>query len=238
MNKYIKLITIISILLFIGIIAITLVNSNNQKYTLEEIDAFINKRVPNNVYYKKEMFDSKNNLSLTTEIYVKDEKTYVGIKDTEFATYEEYLCDYKNNTEIRVDHRNTMVELSFISNGYYIRNPLFHELQSYGIFFYKKYKYLGTEVLDGKEYIKILLYDRYDRMYMYINSEDRRISKIEFYSRYDESGKKHFKFIFGGKVKFTYSYDTVTDEEIPDIEANDYPDYTSIDYINIEENNR
>lgn len=208
---------------------------NKPEYTLEEMDAYINKSIPNNVYYKRELFNSKNNLDIITEIYVKDEKTYVHIKDFKRSTDEEFLCDYKNNTEIKINHTEELFEINFANNKYYSRHPLYYEIRAHKMFFDNKYKYLGTQTLGGKEYIKILLYSRYNRLYMYINQEDRRISKVEIYSKYDENDVKQHKYILNWKNIFSYSYDTVTDEDIPEFDINNYPNYNLIDFINPEE---
>ncbi len=237
MKKTKLLIVILAIIVVTISLAILVLRVlSKPEYTLEEMDAYINKSIPNNVYYKRELFNSKNNLDYITEIYVKDEKTYVHIKDFKRSTDEEFLCDYKNNTEIRVDHNEKIFVMYLANNnGYFLKNPLYYEIRAYKMFFYNKYKYLGVQALDGKEHMKILLYSRYNRLYMYINQEDRRISKVEVYSRYDENDVKQHKYILNCTDIFSYSYDTVTDEDIPEFDINNYPNYNLIDFINPEE---
>lgn len=229
-----KLLIIISVIIVVIISIIYLLTRtlNKLESSLEEIDAYINKSVPNNIYCKKESFDSNNNLFYITEIYVKDEKTYVRRKDLKNSIAEEFWCDYKNNIETGLNHSEDIIKIQFADTGSFLKNPLFDEILDYKGLFYNEFKYI--KVLNEKDYTKVLFYYRNDKTCMYINHKDRRIAKVKVYSKYDENDVKQHKYTLNCTDIFSYSYNTVTDEDIPEFDINNYPNYNLIDCTNME----
>ncbi len=90
---------------------------------------------------------------------------------------------------------------------------------------YKKYKYIGKETIEGKECIKIEFTDinKLYKEYYYIDVSNRVVTKKEYYSNYGDG------FELDTIYNYTYSYNTVTEEDIPKFDINNYPDYQYVD---------
>lgn len=233
------IIFIIAIIVIAIAIFISLKVFNRPEYTLQEIQNLINKEIPENVFLKVESYDSNNNGILTSEIYVKGDRTYshqIHIENGEKTIDEERLFNYANNSEIRIDHHYTSISLYPIDDEYNI-NPFLSTTKTCENFLYTtdKYKYLGTENLNGKECIKIVDSSKNSNLYIYISKEDNRIIRIESYqdskvSKLEESDVNDGKFPLAFTIECTYSYNTVTDDDIPEFNINNYPDYTYDEY--------
>lgn len=90
---------------------------------------------------------------------------------------------------------------------------------------YKKYKYIGKENIEGKEYIKCSLTsdNNLERTCYYIDIQDKTIAKIEYYTNYEN------EFELQSTTNYTYSYNTVTDEDVAKFDVNQYSDYKYIE---------
>lgn len=89
----------------------------------------------------------------------------------------------------------------------------------------KDCKYIGKEEIDGKKYIIYSLeYERgmYKDIY-YIDAENSVISKIEKY----ENSNSELKLT--SLTNYTYSYNTVTDDDINKFNVNNYAGYQYLD---------
>lgn len=90
---------------------------------------------------------------------------------------------------------------------------------------YKKYKYIGKVNVEGKEYTKIsfISTNNIDKEYYYIDILNRVVSKKEYYSNYGNG------FELKAIYNYTYSYNTVVDEDIKKFDLNNYSDYKYIE---------
>ena len=84
-----------------------------------------------------------------------------------------------------------------------------------------KYKYIGKEKIDGKEYIKFSMeHKNYGSKYIYyVDFQDRKVSKMEDY-RNTIDGQELISI-----TSYTYYYNTVTDEYIAKFNINNYSEY-------------
>lgn len=65
-----------------------------------------------------------------------------------------------------------------------------------------------------------------DKEYYYIDISNRVVLKKEYYSYYGNG------FELQSIYNYTYSYNTVTDEDIPVFDINNYLDYEYMEYTN------
>lgn len=245
MKKVKALITIFTIIIIAIIFFILIKDFNKPEYTLKEIQELMSEEIPDNVYFKGENFDANGDSSLIAEVYVNGDNTYsheILIEDGKKTLDTERLYNTKENFEINIQHHYNSISLDPIDNEYN-KNPFLRYMQMSKnlLHTHDKYKYFGTENLEGKECIKISLSNKNSETYFYINKEDNRMIKIESYqdtkvSNLEESNINNGKFPLAFTIQFTYSYGTVTNEDIPNININDYPDYNFTDNINIEGN--
>lgn len=88
-----------------------------------------------------------------------------------------------------------------------------------------KYKYIGKEKNDGKKYIKFSIEyekDIYKEIY-YLDIENGTISKTECYGKNDNG------LVLTSTINYTYSYNTVTDEDVAKFNVNNYSEYQYIE---------
>ena len=87
------------------------------------------------------------------------------------------------------------------------------------------YEYCGKVKVDGKECIKVSLLNKnatdiIEKDYYYINLEDNNVLKDETYIGTDKDNlEKEYE------SNYTYSFDTVTDEDMLHFDKADFPDY-------------
>lgn len=222
--KKIKLL-IILILFLILILGIRTYLSS--KYSLDEIADAINKseNIPNNIHItvKTNYINGKAN---NYEIYVKDDIIYTyqeEIENEETFNKTEELWNFKDKNIITIEHSDKIIYNKKIDgNGKY--NPLTEILigisKDIKATPTRLYKYYGIKKKDSKEYIKFSLEteENFYKMYYYIDSENWNVSEIECYKDYE----------LEYKTIFTYAYDTVTEEDIPEFDINNYLDYQLI----------
>lgn len=84
-----------------------------------------------------------------------------------------------------------------------------------------KYKYIGKEILEGKKYIKFSLEDSTNKEIYFIDVENRVVSKIEYYYGNNE---------LYSTLYYTYSYNTVRDEDIAKFDISNYSEY-EVEYM-------
>ena len=87
-----------------------------------------------------------------------------------------------------------------------------------------EYEFLGREDINGKKCLKIrfLINDEETREdYYYIDLEDNNIIKQEIYTQGYSSNELEKT----TELTYTYSYDTLTDNDVKKFDIDDYPDY-------------
>lgn len=219
-------ILIIFILFLILILSIKFYS--NSKYSLNEIANAINKseKIPNNINIKikTNYIDGKTNIY---EIYAKDNMIYTyqeDIENKETINKTDELWNFIDKSIITIDNDNKIIYSKKIEgNGK--NNPLTEILigisKDIKATPSKLYKYYGIKKKDSKELLKFSLEteETFYKMYYYIDTENWNISEIEGY----KNSELEYNTIF------SYSYNTVMDEDILKFDINDYTDYQYIE---------
>lgn len=219
MKRYKKILVIFLVLLIIILIAII---KHHMEYSLDEIAAFVDKsdNIPNNIYIKEETIHEDE--TEIYEIFAKDNKIHTRYITNGVCDYDR-IWNFETKQDIFIWHNTKSISFNQIE-GSGKSNPLTE------VFFYfswgfksstDKYKYLGKEEIEGKEYIKFsLTNEEYsNEEYYYIDVEDGTVVKKEVYV-----GENIYLYTY------TYSYNTVTDEDILEFDINNYPDYKLNEY--------
>lgn len=230
------------IFFLILIVIVTFIVKFYFEYSLEEIADLVDKsdEIQNNIYIREEIVDELWTLCEKSihEIFAKDdyiyERTVYLDSNGNITSTAENIIDFKDKNKINIynNDSNKMILRHSIEGEGKI-NPVTENLIGFSRTFRSTqddYKYLGKEELDGKECIKFSLTNEkiHNKTIYYIDIKDRAIAKIESYS------------ITGDVINlsstsvFTYSYGTVTDEDILDYDINNYQDY---EYIDMDLNN-
>lgn len=219
MKKYKKILVIFLVLLIIILIAII---KQHMEFSLDEIAAFVDKsdNIPNNIYIKDEMVHEDE--TEIYEIFAKDNKIHTRYITNGVCSYDR-IWNFETKQDIFIGHNTKSISIHQIE-GRGKDNPLTQELFSFSRWFklsIDKYKYLGKEEIEGKEYIKFSLTNKEysNKEYYYIDIEDKTVSKKEWYT-----GENVYK------STYTYSYNTVTDKDILEFDINNYPDYKLSEY--------
>lgn len=219
MKKNVKILFIVAIVVIIVVIAVKYyTNYMKEIYSAEEVISLLDNNITNNMYLKKESVDEKNSKKSTIEMYLKDNKIYTR----ELDGNRECLYDYENKKEIQIEHENKKISYFPIDES---NNPL-TELLNYNINIIKdtngNLENKGIEKKDGKEYTKILLNTKDTQMYFYIDKTQRLIDRIEYYNKIGN------EYEYCGSDIFTYSYNTVTDDNILKFNIDNYTEYEII----------
>lgn len=218
MKKYVKILGVIIIIA--AICAIILYLKNKPKYTLEELASFINNDIGNNMYMKIEVTLEDTGGKEIDEYYMKDNNLYRHSYKDDIVQLEDALYNYSNSQEISIDYTSKTISVTKKDT---LENPIKETIQSQIDEIESsadKYEYLGTEEIDGKEYIVFSLEDKaeFSKTYYYLDYQNGCIDKIEYYSTYND------KLMF--TYEYTYSYDTVTDDDILTFDISDYDGFT------------
>lgn len=210
------------VVLFLLIIAISVfIVKSYFEYSLLEMSALIDKsnEIPNNIYIREETIDEDlgTDEKEIYEIYVKDDIIYT--KYIQSTTQQEIIYNYKDKSQITIycsEETKNIYKSSINGNGK--RNPLTEILIGFSRDLKStqdKYKYHGKEKFEGKECIKFsLTNDDLQKVY-YIDIKDNTVVCVKYYRK-----------IFGNRTTtYTYSYGTVTDDDILNFDISNYPNY-------------
>lgn len=225
MKKSTKLILIILvIIILISLVFLIVKFLSKPEYTLKDITSLIKApQFTDNMYVKIESIstnhpNNSNSGVILEEFYILGNKQYLTTKSNDNLTQAE-LIDYDSKTEIQIDY--TYKKINYF-NVLKSDNPIMQNITS-SITSYigilntaKNYKYLGKETLNNIEYIKFSINNE---LTYYINSQTNYIDKIEAYE-----GEN-----LVWTLNYTYSYNTVTEDNILKFDINNYPDYEYID---------
>lgn len=234
MKKYLKVIILVAIMILLAVVGI--IFYLNSKYTIEEAISLINPQISNNMYLKEEsVYEDSEEKGYTTENYIKDNKLYICRKYiSNEETIEEYLFDFENKKQYNIFHYSREIY------SYKLENASTQSIILSSLDFYKNlieegkdsYEYYGKYNIDGKEYLKISVNIEENRfldineklkMYFFIDEQEKHISKIEYYT----IGEGESKLV--NSVLFTYSYNTVVDDNILKFDINNYSDYNYVE---------
>lgn len=178
-----------------------------------------NRDIPNNIYIKIEISSTDpkwdNHIE---EIYKKDSKIYTTESTNSNTNISETLWDLENKSEVVVDNQLKQMYTKSIEGEETI-NPVSSVIFDVATTLkntIKKYKYCGIE----NNILKISLSDDYGLTYYYIDMQNKELIKIEDGTNFDN------KFELQNTTTYTYSYNTVTDEDVLKFDSNNYQDYT------------
>lgn len=224
-------ISIICIAIIIVVIILASYIYPQIKYSYENVNQLLNsEKESTNIHLtSKSNNDGENTV---TDVYMKDNFYYIISKnDTSSEIISESFYNPDTTELIFVQNREPKSVITFLGtsqedmfNNYFSNERHLSENCNA-----ETYKYRGKEKVDGKQCIKIAFINNLETIYEYINLEDNRIIKEEIYSM--NTSNELEKSI---DITYTYSYDTVTDEEIKVFDKNNYLDY-QFDDINVNE---
>lgn len=192
-------------------------------YTLSEVEELLN--YPQNVSNMHITITGNiDNESTYTEIFMKDNFYYVIYKDTSSSKIShESFYNPETLEQIDVDLEQkgiletpdtSLEDLYFFTFNEDFVNSKINATE---------YKYLGKEDVNGKKCIKVRFTIENNGImedYYYIDLDNNNIIKHETYSQ-NYSGK----FEKNTELIYTYTYDTLTDNDVKRFDIDDYPDY-------------
>lgn len=203
-------------------------------YTLDKVSSMLNSAtIPENVYIH--LYSYTTDYTSYSDIYVKDNIEYYYYKS---ESNNSNIDDY-NTDGIGIYDRTKTINISNIdktilvfNNTYNVsvletlsKNSFFTAVEQHGLYEHRGiYKYCRKETINGKKCIKVSMTDNYDNKvsvdYYYIDLETNLILKQEAYS-----GNNINELKLGRIDTYEYYFNSVTDNDIPKFDINDYPDY-------------
>lgn len=219
--KKLKLL-IILIVIIILIVAVRFFST--PEYSFDDIVNLLDKsdKATDNMSIKVEDVHV-NGTKYTEEIYAKDDIIYVhneDIENMEITNKTDEIWNYDDKS-INTIYYSTKTIASGKIEGNGKSNPVTNIL----IGFSRKlkstpkrlYKYYGITENDGKKFLKFSIEseDSTSKLYFYINLEDENVLKTEIYRNNEHEST----------TTITYSYGTVTDDDIFKFDINNYADY-------------
>lgn len=216
MKKSIKIIVLVIIVIaIVGIISVA--TYRNSKYSIESIISIIepeDNKLPDNLYIKAEDYDKDNQLVSISETYIKNNVVYIKTEHSESIYDIENKKTIDINNELKDIHCNVLdYDIPYLNSYSFCQSVKTSAKDN-------KYKYLGTEKIDNREYLKFAIFDKNSEDYFYIDLDQKKLVKIE---SFDENKNK----ISTGVI--TYEEGVVKDEDILKFDINNYPDYRFTD---------
>lgn len=170
--------------------------------------------IPNNIYVKEEMIN-KANTTTTTETYKKDNIIYQHVKNDDIPETQDIIWNYETKKIIEIESLFKNIHTSDLLDD---TTPLDDIFISFNL---EDYKYLGQENINGKNCYKFSLSRSLNNLtYFYVGTDDNLLYQMEEGQYFED------KFNLYYKHTYSYSFDTVTDEDILKFDENNYPDYT------------
>lgn len=202
-------------LLVIFIIIAVIYTYQQKSYSLEKVIDLVNSNnvLPENIHIEKITYENEAEIA-NFNVYVKDNWIYSIQNDnsaeslTNILTNEEILIIHSDKKIF--SHKNDTVKSSLIPLINHNKNSI--------------YKFCGREEIDEKDCIKISLTTKYEDKieieHYYIELENNYIIKHESLEgrNIDEIKNKYTE-------TYTYSFNTVTDDNILEFNKDNYPDY-------------
>ena len=219
-----KLKTAIIIVIFIIIlIAIIFFIYEKLDYTLSEVEELLSS--PKNVSNMSVIIDnSTNDESTYTEIFMKNNFYYVIYKansSSEILQESFYNPETMEMTDVDLEQKGILItpstsleNLPFLTSIEDFTNSKTNAIE---------YKYLGKENTNGKKCLKVRFTRDDDGIiedYYYIDLEDNNIIKHEtYYQNYSGEFEKT------SEITYSYTYDSLSDNDVKKFDIDDYPDY-------------
>ena len=225
-KKIIICLVILAVLIIIGFLVY-----RNSNYCVDKIKEILNSgKTSTNMHVSIEQTNLNDGKKYYLDLYRKDNLFYIIGKNDESEVEQEILYNEKDEKTLTILHeQKEIINSNQIENN--ISTYIFDSGKSNFLMLLDntkgiKYKYHGKENVNGKECLKVSLIDekneeKKSQNYYYIDLENNNnVIKYEYYEgeSINELNKKH-------EELYTYSYDTVTDDDILQFDINNYPDY-------------
>lgn len=215
MKKILKILLLLVIAILLVFVGIKLFSK--PEYSREDIISLMDKLEYNNLYLKIERNYVEGNNTATMEIYKKDNLEH-KIEKTSTLNQESWF-DFEKYISKDIDHTHKAFNVYYSSTSEYMSSMQTQIDNIFGLVedTTMKYKYYGKELLDEKEVIKFSLSNNSNQseQIYYLDVQTNTIIEIDYYDNNELVLKE----------KYTYSYNTVTDEDVKEFNNADYPEY-------------
>lgn len=215
-------ITIIIIIFLIGILILSIFLYNKSKYSLENVTNMLNSAKEALNIHITTNYSGKEERTCT-DTFLKDNVYYVITKDASSTEpIQEHFYNSEDSNLISVNYKDkTITTISNISSNnlpFLATTNFFLESSKNS-----EFKYLGKEKVDNKECLKVCLtYNSETKTYYYIDLKNNCIIREESFNLNNSGEWEKIS-----EVTYTYSYNSVTDNDIIKFDAINYPNYTS-----------
>lgn len=228
-----KKILLLVLILIIAIFILNFIILPKYIYSLDKVSSMLNSAtLPKNIHIH-ETYQAIDSTTNYMDIFIKDDIEYSYQKSTSNNPSVDdidmlSICDKDkvitifNKEKIINVHKNENNPSDF--QNPYIDN-FFILVEMHGLYEYRGiYKYCGKEKINGKKCIKVSMTDNLENEtnvnYYYIDLETNLILKVESYSGNNENELKLYS-----TASYEYYFNSVTDDDIPKFDINNYPDY-------------
>lgn len=234
MGKKKSMIVLIFVIIIVAIIAGVIIYKNST-YSLEKVKSLLNsgKETENMKITEEVSSENGNYENQTYEQYIKDNYIYSITKNSDSEVIGKVLYNKENSELITILDNQKQITVNNNNLDENNKNTKVLKDESFMTLINSNagadYEYCGKEEINGKECIKVSLLnknvvEKVEKEYYYIDLEDNHIIKNEIYEGTDENNLKKTD-----EITYTYSYDTVKDEDILKFDRADYPDYEYFD---------
>ena len=235
MGKKKSMIVLIFVIIIIVAIIAGVIIYKNYTYSLEKVKSLLNsgKETENMKITEEVSSENGNYENQTYEQYIKDNYIYSITKNSDSEVIGKVLYNKENSELITILDNQKQITVNNNNLDENNKNTKVLKDESFMTLINSNagadYEYCGKEEINGKECIKVSLLnknvvEKVEKEYYYIDLEDNHIIKNEIYEGTDENNLKKTD-----EVTYTYSYDTVKDEDILKFDRADYPDYEYFD---------
>ena len=233
-KKKSMIVLIFVIIIIVAIIAVATIYKNST-YSLEKVKSLLNsgKETENMKITEEVSSENGNYENQTYEQYIKDNYIYSITKNSDSEVIGKVLYNKENSELITILDNQKQITVNNNNLDENNKNTKVLKDESFMTLINSNagadYEYCGKEEINGKECIKVSLLnknvvEKVEKEYYYIDLEDNHIIKNEIYEGTDENNLKKTD-----EITYTYSYDTVKDEDILKFDRADYPDYEYFD---------
>lgn len=235
MGKKKSMIILIFVIIIIVAIIAGVIIYKNSTYSLEKVKSLLNsgKETENMKITEEVSSENGNYENQTYEQYIKDNYIYSITKNSDSEVIGKVLYNKENSELITILDNQKQITVNNNNLDENDKNTKVLKDESFMTLINSNagadYEYCGKEEINGKECIKVSLLnknvvEKVEKEYYYIDLEDNHIVKNEIYEGTDENNLKKTD-----EITYTYSYDTVKDEDILKFDRADYPDYEYFD---------
>lgn len=235
MGKKKSMIVLIFVIIIIVAIIAGVIIYKNSTYSLEKVKSLLNsgKETENMKITEEVSSENGNYENQTYEQYIKDNYIYSITKNSDSEVIGKVLYNKENSELITILDNQKQITVNNNNLDENNKNTKVLKDESFMTLINSNagadYEYCGKEEINGKECIKVSLLnknvvEKVEKEYYYIDLEDNHIIKNEIYEGTDENNLKKTD-----EITYTYSYDTVKDEDILKFDRADYPDYEYFD---------